>query len=84
MRFRVLIPPDTVLVSMMLDPFTRIPPSFIHTTTGTTSSPSTTFTIHTSEYTDPAIVLPYDDVVTTGGGRPGDERDGVNISGLVS
>ena len=61
-RFRVLIP---VLVSVVLVPFTSTLPSFIHTTSGTTTSPSTTFTVHTSEYTDPAVELP-DDVMITG------------------
>ena len=74
MRFRELFPPDTVLVSVGVVPFTRTLPSFIHTTSGTTTSPSTTFAVHTSEYTDPAIELPFDDVVTTGGGRAGGER----------
>ena len=74
MRFRVEFPPGTVLVRVVLVPFTRTLPSFLHTTSGTTTSPSTTFTVHTSVYTDPAIELPYDDVVTTGGGRAGGER----------
>ena len=73
-RLRVLFPPDTVLVSLLLVPFTTSLPSFIHTTSGTTTSPSTTFTVHTSEYTDPAVELPYEDVVITGGGRAGGER----------
>ena len=73
-RFRVVFPLDTVLARVVLFPFTTTLPSFIHTTSGTTTSPSTTFTVHTNEYTDPAIELPYDEVVTTGGGRAGGER----------
>ena len=61
-RFRVSIP---VLVRVGLVPFPSTLPSFIHATSGTTTSPSTTFTVHTSEYTDPAIELP-DDVMITG------------------
>ena len=68
MRLRVLLDPGTVLVSEALVPLTSTLPSFIHTTSGTTTSPSTTFTVHTSEYTDPAIEMPGD-AVTTGGGR---------------
>ena len=66
-RFRVLFPPDTVLVSVVLVPFTSTLPSFIH------CGPSTSFTVHTSEYTDPAIEPP-DDVMITGVGRAGGER----------
>ena len=73
MRFRVLVDPDTELDSVVLVPLTSTLPSFIHTTSGTTTSPSTTFTVHISEYTDPAIELP-DDAVTTGGGRAGGKR----------
>ena len=72
-RYRVLVAPDTVLVSVVLVPLTSTLPSFIHATSGTTTSPSTIFTVHTSEYTDPAIELP-DDAVTTGGGRAGGKR----------
>ena len=72
-RFRAMVPPDTVLISVVLVPLTSTLPSFIHTTSGTTTSPSTTFTVHTSEYTDPAVELP-DDAVTTGGGRAGCKR----------
>ena len=73
MRFRVLVDPDTELDCVVLVPLTSTLPSFIHTTSGTTTSPSTTFTVHTSEYIDPAIELP-DDAVTTGGGRAGGKR----------
>ena len=72
-RFRVLLDPDTVLITVVLVPLSSTLLSFIHTTSGTTTSPSTTFTVHTSEYTDPAIELP-DDAVTTGGGRAGGKR----------
>ena len=84
MRFRVLLAPDTVKVNEALVPLTSTLPSFIHTTSGTTTSPSTTFTVHTSEYTDPAIELP-DDAVTTGGGRAGDKRkDKYHINGHLT
>ena len=72
-RFKVLLSPDTVLVTMVLVPLSSTLPSFIHTTSGTTTSPSTTFTVHTSEYTDPAIELP-DDAVTTRSRRAGGKR----------
>ena len=77
MRFRAVFPPDIVLVKVALTPFTRGLVSFIHTTLGTTTSPSTTFTVHTREYMDPANELPLDDVVTLGGGGAGYQRDGV-------
>ena len=84
MRFRAVLPPDIVLVKVALTPFTRGLVSFIHTTLGTTTSPSTTFTVHTREYMDPANELSLDDVVTTGGGRAGDQKEEARISDMVS
>ena len=80
-RFRTVFPPDIVLV---WTPFITGCLSFIHTTLGATTSPSTTFTVHTREYIDPANELPLDDVVTTGGGRAGDQKEEARISDMVS